>query len=257
MRKNTHKGKGRFPAVPAVLLGVSALLLIGSTVGSTRAALTYYSENYEAQIQVSRIGVTLEENGEPVSSRDFTEDSQWSETKGTLLEHLLKKGETLQPGKRYEEALAVSNSGSIDSFVRVVLKKSWVNPEGQKDTALSPDLIDLNLTEGSGWVIDEEASTAERTILYYTKALAPGERTPALSDSLRIDPAVMTKVTETVTEEENGYKTIETTYDYDGYQFQIEAEADAVQTHSAAEAIKSAWGVDVAVTGDGTSISLE
>ena len=118
MRKNTHKGKGRFPAVPAVLLGVSALLLIGSTVGSTRAALTYYSENYEAQIQVSRIGVTLEENGKPVSSRDFTEDSQWSETKGTLLEHLLKKGETLQPGKRYEEALAVSNSGSIDSFVR-------------------------------------------------------------------------------------------------------------------------------------------
>lgn len=255
MRKG--KQKHRFPKVPAILFGAAALLLIGSTVGGARAALTYYSENYEAQIQVSRIGVTLQENGEPVSSRDFTEDSRWSETKGTLLEHLLEKGEKIRPGKRYEEALSVSNSGSIDSFVRVVLQKSWVNPEGQKDTTLSPDLIDLNLTEENGWVIDEEASTAERTVLYYTKLLAPGESTPAFSDSLRIDPAVMTKVTETVTEEENGYKTIETTYDYDGYQFRIEAEADAVQTHNAAEAIRSAWGVDVAVTGDGTGISLE
>ena len=80
---------------------------------------------------------------------------------------------------------------------------------------MSPDLIDLNLTEGSGWVIDESASTAERTVLYYTRALAPGESTPDLSDTLRIDPAVLTKVTETVTEDENGYKTIETSYDYD------------------------------------------
>ena len=215
MKKKNNKHT--FPIVPAALIGASALLLIGSTVGSTRAALTYYSENYGARIQVSRIGVTLKENGNAISSRDYTEDSRWSETKGTLLEGLLEEGETIQPGKAYDETLSVSNSGSIDSFVRVVLKKSWVNPEGEKDTTLSPDLIDLNLTEGSGWVIDESASTAERTVLYYTRALAPGESTPDLSDTLRIDPAVLTKVTETVTEDENGYKTIETSYDYDGY----------------------------------------
>lgn len=255
MKKKNNKHT--FPIVSAALIGASALLLIGSTVGSTRAALTYYSENYGARIQVSRIGVTLKENGNAISSRDYTEDSRWSETKGTLLEGLLEEGETIQPGKAYDETLSVSNSGSIDSFVRVVLKKSWVNPEGEKDTTLSPDLIDLNLTEGSGWVIDESASTAERTVLYYTRALAPGKSTPALSDTLRIDPAVMTKVTETVTEDENGYKTIETSYDYDGYQFRIEAEADAVQTHNAEDAIKSAWGVDVTASEDGTGISLE
>ena len=33
------------------------------------------------------------------------------------------------------------------------------------------DLIDLNLKEGSGWVIDKNASTKERTILYYTGIL--------------------------------------------------------------------------------------
>ena len=239
MKKKNNKHT--FPIVPAALIGASALLLIGSTVGSTRAALTYYSENYGARIQVSRIGVTLKENGNAISSR----------------EGLLEEGETIQPGKAYDETLSVSNSGSIDSFVRVVLKKSWAGPEGEKDTTLSPDLIDLNLTEGSGWVIDESASTAERTVLYYTRALAPGESTPDLSDTLRIDPAVLTKVTETVTEDENGYKTIETSYDYDGYQFRIEAEADAVQTHNAEDAIKSAWGVDVTASEDGTGISLE
>ena len=43
--------KKSFPKKPALLLTASALLLIGSTVGSTRAALTYYSENYSAQIE--------------------------------------------------------------------------------------------------------------------------------------------------------------------------------------------------------------
>ena len=46
-----------------------------------------------------------------------------------------------------------------------------------------------------------------------------------------------------------------TTYAYDGYNFQLEAEADAVQTHNAQDAIKSAWGVDVDVDGNG-NISL-
>ena len=40
------KKKKSFPKKSALLLTASALLLIGSTVGSTRAALTYYSENY-------------------------------------------------------------------------------------------------------------------------------------------------------------------------------------------------------------------
>ena len=62
---------------------------------------------------------------------------------------------------------------------------------------------------------------------------------------------------ETITkEDENGYQTIETVYEYDGYRFYIEAEADAVQTHNAQEAIKSAWGVDVEVSEDGKTIRL-
>lgn len=247
------KKKFPFRVTTAVLLSASAVLLIGSTVGSTRAALTYYSENYGAEVMVSNIGVSLLENGETVSRRDYDSNGEWNETSGALLADLQE--ETIVPGKEYDEALAVSNSGSIDSYVRVILNKSWTDSEGSTDPNLSPELIDLNLLTDNGWIIDEDASTAERTILYYTNILPAGDTTPALSDTVRIDPAVADKVTEEVTTDENGYKTITFTYAYDGYTFELEAEVNAVQTHNAQDAIKSAWGVDVDVADDGT-ISL-
>lgn len=247
------KKKFPFRVTTAVLLSASAVLLIGSTVGSTRAALKYYSENYGAEVTVSNIGVSLLENGETVSRRDYDSNGEWNETSGALLADLQE--ETIVPGKEYDEALAVSNSGSIDSYVRVILNKSWTDSEGSTDPNLSPELIDLNLLTDNGWIIDEDASTAERTILYYTNILPAGETTPALSDTVRIDPAVADKVTEEVATDENGYKTITFTYAYDGYTFELEAEVNAVQTHNAQDAIKSAWGVDVDVADDGT-ISL-
>lgn len=247
------KKKFPFRVTTAVLLSASAVLLIGSTVGSTRAALTYYSENYGAEVTVSNIGVSLLENGETVSRRDYDSNGEWNETSGALLADLQE--ETIVPGREYDEALAVSNSGSIDSYVRVILNKSWTDSEGSTDPNLSPELIDLNLLTDNGWIIDEDASTAERTILYYTNILPAGETTPALSDTVRIDPSVADKVTEEVTTDENGYKTITFTYAYDGYTFELEAEVNAVQTHNAQDAIKSAWGVDVDVADDGT-ISL-
>ena len=246
--------KKRMPlgGLTVALLSASVVLLAGSTVGSARAALTYYSENYGAQVEVSNIGVSLVENDKVISKRDYASNGKWDEATGDLLTGL--KEEKIVPGKQYEEAIKVTNSGSIDSYVRVILKKSWTNKEGVKDTTLSPDLIDLNLKEESGWVIDKNASTKERTILYYTGILPAGKSTPALSDTLTIDGSIATKVKQDVTEKD-GYKTITTTYAYDGYNFQLEAEADAVQTHNAQDAIKSAWGVDVDVDGNG-NISL-
>lgn len=244
------KKKFPFKITTVALLSASAVLLIGSTVGSTRAALTYYSENYSAQVTVSNIGVSLLENGETVSRRDYNTNGEWNETSGTLLADL--KDQAVAPGKSYPEVLTVQNSGSIDSYVRVILTKSWKDSEGNKDTTLSPDLIDLDLQTGNGWIVDENASTPERTILYYTQQVGAGETTPALSDTVRIDPAVANKVEESVTTDENGYRTITYTYAYDGYTFELEAEVNAVQTHNAEDAIKSAWGTDVTVAEDGT-----
>ena len=40
------------------LFGAAVLLLLGSVAGSSQAALTYYSENYSAQLKMDNIGVT-------------------------------------------------------------------------------------------------------------------------------------------------------------------------------------------------------
>ncbi len=235
-----------------LLFAASAVLLFLSTVGSTRAALTYYSENYSVEVTVSSIGVSLLENGEIVSYRNYNEN-QWEEGGKALLSGMLEEGETLIPGKRYKEQLAVANSGSIDSYVRVSLYRSFKDADGNTDTMLSPELIDLNLNlDGSGWVEDTRASTPERTVLYYTGILPSGQTTPAFADGLKIDPAIMTKVTEQTETDDNGHQTITTVYAYDGYRFCLEAEVDAVQTHNAVDAIKSAWGIDVTVGDDGS-----
>ena len=241
---------------PVFLLSASGLLLAMSALGSAQAALTYYSENYMAGVNISSIGVSLMENGERISYRDY-KDSQWDEGTGKLLQHLAGGGEEnkIIPGKAYEERLSVKNSGQIDSYVRVIIYKDWQDPEGHRDTSLSPELIDLHLPLNEGWILDEKASTRERAVLYYTKILPAQADSPALSDTLKINGDIVKEAAESVTEDGEGYKTITTRYAYEGYQFNLTAEVDAVQTHNAQDAIKSAWGVDVNVAADG-SISL-
>lgn len=200
------------PLAAIALLAAAAVLLAISGTQTARAALTYFSQDYAAQVQMYDIGVTLTENGQDVSWRNYTQrDDVWNETTGTLLQSLLPAGEQLQLGRSYPEAIAVRNTGSIDQYVRVKLYTYWTNADGSKNTELSPDWIDLHLTEGSGWVEDTSARTTNAA----------------------------------------GQTVITTTYDYDGVQFNLEAEVDAVQTHNAADAILSAWGVRVNITNDG------
>lgn len=251
MRK---KKKNSFPVKPALLLGAAAALLLGSTVGSTRAALTIYSEDYTAQVSMSNIGVALVENGKVVSEQTYGKEAS---AEGTLLENMVHEGENFTPGYPYEEKLQVRNTGDIDIFVRVILTRSWqkdTNEDGisEKDTELSPLLIDLKLLEDSGWVVAEDNGvdySDERIVLYYTKALAPEETSAALSSAIRISHEIAQSVK---IGDDGKYE-----YVYNGYSFCLEAEADAVQTHNAADAIKSAWGVDVTVSDDGSTITLQ
>ena len=57
------------------------------------------------------------------------------------------------------------------------------------------------------------------------------------------------------TKVEDGNK-IKYEYTYNGYTFTLDAEVDAVQTHNAKDAIKSAWGIDVSVNDEETELSL-
>ena len=72
--------------LPIILVASSAIMLAASTIGSTKATLTYMSDNYLAQIDIKSIGVTLTENGNDVSWRDYKhKDDDWSEATGVLL----------------------------------------------------------------------------------------------------------------------------------------------------------------------------
>ena len=162
MKKQKKRIKAVSPVVTVVLFALAVVMLLGGSIGGTRAALTYYSENYEMHIEVPSIGVSLVENDAVVCSRNYV-GNEWKESKGELLEQMLPgEDEKLVPGKKYVEALKVRNSGTIDSYVRVILYKNWTKDGEKADTELSPDLIELNLT-GNGWIVDEDASTAERT----------------------------------------------------------------------------------------------
>ena len=222
------------PRVTIALFAAAGVLLAGSSIGGARAALTYFSETYRSQVEMYDIGVTLNENGKGVSRRDYQSysDGQWTEGTGALLEDRWSAENQLQLGKAYEEAISVTNSGSIDQYVRVSLYKYWIK-DGKKQQDLDPGLIELHLANlDSGWIVDTSASTAERTVLYYNKALGVGGTSVPVTDTLTIS----TKVSENPKA-------------YDGAEFRIEAEVDAVQTHNAEDAILSAWGSKVRVSG--------
>ena len=221
---------------------LAAGLLLFSSIGGARAALTYFSDDYAANIQLQEIGVTLVENGAPAE--------------GELLKGLLAEGEQFKPGVSYKEQLNVYNSGVINEYVRVSIHKYWLDENGEKIRTLSPDLIKLNLVNlGSDWLLDSEASTEERTVLYYNKLLNSQNETPLFADRLTIDGSVADHVSETK-KTDGRYTTITTVYEYDGARFCIEARVDAVQEHNAKDAVWSAWGRRVTIDENGV-LSLD
>ncbi len=232
-----------------LMLAVAALLLLGSGIGSTRAALTFYSDNYVAEITVSQIGVSLLENGEVVSSRDYVED-KWkvftnrgeSSASGALLKNMLGEGEKIAFNKPYKERLTVKNSGTIDTYVRARVYRYWTKGK-TKLTTLSPSLIDLNFVNEDKWLKNPN-ETAECTELFYKDILPAGTETLPFVDSVRIDGAIAAEA-----KVERKGNVITTTYKYDGVEFHVDVEVDAVQTHNAQDAIKSAWGVDASALG--------
>ena len=249
MKKQKKRMKVASPVVTVALFVAAMALLLGSSIGGTRAALTYYSETYTSRIQMYDIGVTLLENGREISWRNYSSagDGTWEVGPGDLLKEMLAEGETLTLGKKYQEDLKVRNTGTINEYVRVSIYKYWLDEDGKKLRDLSPDLIDLNLVNlGTDWILDQEASTEERTVLYYNRLLHSEGETASFADSLTIDDSIAKKVSQE-TETTGNYTTITTTYDYDGVSFRVEVEVDAVQEHNAEDAVWSAWGRRVTV----------
>ncbi len=231
---------------PLVILALGILIVGASTVTATRAAIVYQTEAEKVNFSTAVFSVDLQENvdGKYVSLDDKT-GLQFPE---------IKKDGSLKIGKKYTEDVKVVNNSNPDTgyseYVRVVVRKSWVRND-KKQTILDLELI--NIETASGWIENKAESTDEMSVYYRTTPLACGEEAPFIT-SVTINSDITKYVTNVGTETE-----IKNEYKYDGESANIELQADAVQTHNAADAMYAAWGVRAEFTdlddGNITSIS--
>ena len=229
------------PAVTAVLFALALLLLGGSAVGGARAALNITSEFYNSQVEVLDIGIAIVEKQNDGSMKAVVGDGVLMGSKSEFGVEIAKD-KKLYAGKKYPEVLAVKNTADINEYVRVSVFKYWVDENNNKFPEMDSKWIDLRFVTGNGWTIDDSSSTEERTILYYTNMLAPGDTSTPFLDGIVISPEA-TRVVERV--DVNGDVTIyKWSYVYNGKQFCIEVIADSVQDHNSEQAKISAWGVN-------------
>lgn len=215
-----------------ILVFAGAALAVGTTLRT--------SGQFTSDMRTPELSIALLENDNEVSGDD------------ALLKNLLGDDAALKIGKIYKEELAVANTEDTDQYIRMTVKKYWMEDEDGKRVDLSPDYIVLK--SGSGWIEDEkakEASSPERAVFYYTKPLKGGETSDPAITGIGLDKDVARIIERHESTSSDG-KTITTTYTYDGLQFGIKVDVDGIQTHSAEDAAKSIWGVDISVANDGT-----
>lgn len=250
------KKRFTFDQVNKLLFIISTIMVLIGGIGTARAALMYFSETYEDRIELKNIGVSLLENGEIISYRDYSEksDGTWIQATGELFGAVPEKG--FKPGKEYEEKLTVKNSGTINQYVRVAVYKYWTDKDGKKAPELNPDLININYDNtDEQWMIDEKSSTPERVVLYYKNLLETGKETVPFVKSVSVDSSV-TKMVKTETKETENGTIIKHIYKHEGARFCVEVIVDAIQDHNTEAAIWSSWGRHVDLHED-KSISLK
>lgn len=243
------KFKGTKISKRTIALFAAALVLLvsGGTMG-TKAALNVTGVPYEEAIQTDEVAVQITENGKEVG----TKDPITIKTEPTIFKSVPTK---FEPGKTENANVGVSNTGSADAYVRVMVHKYWLkkNKEGEleKSLALSPSYIEPIATSKWKAVKGASGDKETETMIYYYQGKLGADTSAQLFTGIRINEKVLTngRVKAESSTTEGGVTVINYIYEYDGLKFVVEAEAQAVQTHNAKEAIKSVWGVDSSVVG--------
>lgn len=261
MKKNV-----KFSKRTTALIVAAVLLLAGGGVAGTRAALNIQSEYYRAEFYLNHLQVHLFENGVDVCERaghknnlDVHDKAVGELATDLQYEHKVDGDEKLgkvEPGMAYKEVIQAKNGSDIDEFVRVTIRKYWMEKDEDgnlvKSSALNPDRIKLYYgKEGEYhskyWTLNtkENKGSKETSTYYYKASLSSGELSEPLFDTLKIDATIADFGEIKTTETQEGNKTVYTyEYQYDGCVFYIEADVQAIQTHNASDAIRSQWGVD-------------
>jgi|GEM_PF-3510713 hypothetical protein len=235
------------PVATALLFVLAAGLIGFGGINAAAAAPRIISEWYGAEVVLTNIHTAIVENEVVVEGErtllgktfaDANPSLSWVEaTDSSEEDHV----EGFAPGVTYNEVLKAQNvyhdGGTIPQYLRVTVYKSWTMKGTEtKLPELDPSLIQLHFVEGNGWTIDHDASTDERTVLYYKNVVNPVAEndasgfTPAFMDSIYISPEVATLM------DANGNLI------YQGAECHIKATVDAVQTHNAQDAMTGAWG---------------
>ena len=188
------------------------------------------------------------ENGGIIAYRNYSKSGNLEELFGEI------NFDGLEIGEDIEKRITIKNSGNISEFVRIIITKYWADKDENKIENKNggvdiDELIELNFTGDENWLIDEARATTERTLAYYKKAIDVREETGALIDSIKISPDIY-DYGYTISEDDNGNIAV----DYNISGFNMIIEVDAVQTHNAKVAIKSAWGIDVEISEDESTI---
>ena len=285
------------------LLAATALLFGSGSYAGTKAALTYFSEDYRAAFELDHLQVHLLENGRDVCKVDGNRQNSWGTVhrsddatakarqekyRGNLVQYLgytfdpanalhrtditaykavaqkIAEPGKVDPGRKYKEEIAAENGSNINEYVRLTVRKYWVDSKGNKNTSMDPELI--KLTYGSkaynsgAWQRNDAEHTAESDTFYLTNMLKGNATSPLLFDTLQIDTKVyqlgnkQTTTTRKAPENpgEGEVQVITYKYDYDDFTFYIEADVQAIQTHNVNDAIGSLWGVNNVSAANGT-----
>ncbi|MCI8272577.1 MAG: hypothetical protein HFJ55_00650 [Clostridia bacterium] len=177
-------------------------------------------------IELAKINLGIIENGELIVDNSNSGD-ETQELEGTLLTKTFS-GE-FKIGKTYSERIAVKNTGTVEQHLQVVIYKYYIDENGEKTINLSPETIKLNLTNTNVWTINEEDSDSQRIVLYYNQSLKPEEITPEFIDSISIDSEIYNQKSITKTTNTEGYETLKTTYNCNGFKFVLDISITAQQ----------------------------
>jgi len=265
------KNKGKLSKRTLGLL-VATLVLVLATGGmGARAALSIFSQDYNAEFELDHLDVALIENGEIAGQKD-PKDIE----KGNLLYHGhdkdgLKDGR-VDPGRVYKEEIGARNLSDIPEYVRLSVRTYWVytdeNKNRVKDTTLDPGYIELYYVDDEGvrsdfntsdWQLNNAESTTERKVYYLSNVLEGGKDgvdSPLLFNKFCVSNKIVSAEDGNFHVEastsDDGKQTIYTYYyDYDGYRACIEADVQSIQTHNSGDAVLSLWGVENVTAADG------
>lgn len=234
-------------AIPAVVvIAIVALLATNMAQASLDDSNAARSDDYVADMNLSSLSVALVENSATVAATKEGNAKEGAVTEAyTNLLAGINDGNPINAfGKKYEYNLAAQNDGSQDEYVRVVVNRYWKKADGSKATTLSPEFIGLQFDEAN-WIVagPEQTGVPEQYILYSKNPIGVDSSLPFLTH-VSIDPAILDEA-DFVSVKGTDDKYVTKEYDYADYKMAMDVEVSAVQTHNGADAIKSAWGVDV------------